>query len=103
MRAVSSAGSPEPFAVDVLEHDAAPPRRVGLGMARHLDRVGVTEHGPEARFAGHVLPVDRIGPPQLGEAAMDVVGEEPVRVPELDRSRYHAGHAVPPGVTTPDS
>ena len=59
--------------IRILEHHAAKPTREHVRVPRDVHHVGVAKHGPEAGFARHVLPVDRIGAAELSEDAMDVV------------------------------
>ena len=64
--------------IRILEHHAAEPTREQVRVPRDVHHVGVAKHGPEPRFARHVLPMDRIGPAELSEDAMDVVAQVPV-------------------------
>jgi hypothetical protein len=74
----------EPFRVEVLEDDAAEPGGEDLGVAGDVDDIRMAEHRPVTGLAGHVLPVDRVGPPQLGERLVDRVAQVPVRVVDID-------------------
>ena len=77
----------------VLEHDPALAGREQPGLAGDVDDVGVLEHGPVAGLAGDVLPVHRVGAPQLGEGGVWRPGDVGVRGVEVDGGRGRFGVA----------
>ena len=73
---------------EVLEHDAALARREQLRLAGDVHDVGVLEHRPVAGLVRHLLQVDGLRAPQLGEHLVRRRADVGVGVVEVD------GHSV---------
>ena len=70
--------------LEVLEHHPALARREELGLARHVHEVGVLQHHPITGFACHLLEVDGLRPPELGEDLVRWRRDVGVGIVEID-------------------
>src|SRR5436190_18628024 len=84
----------EPDRIEILEDDTALARREQDRMASDVVDIGVLEHRPIARFAGHVLPVDGLATAKLGEDVVRRTSDVPLRVVEVVTG-YPPRHADP--------